>query len=78
MLALKKQNVLIDDVVFNYNTMVATEERKFGFGESSQFLVNSRESKLIDAELKRNAVGNKFFSAKAQLFHSIGGNPKNL
>lgn len=74
----KKQNNLIDDVVFNYNTMVAAEERKFGFGESSLFLVNSRESKLIDAELKRNAVRNKFFSAKAKLFKSIGVNPVNL
>ncbi|MGJ8737505.1 TolC family protein [Zobellia laminariae] len=74
----EKQNVLIDDVVFNYNTMVVAEERKFGFGESSLFLVNSRESKLIDAELKRNAVQNKFFSAKAKLFNSIGVNPKGL
>ncbi|WP_047245469.1 TolC family protein [Maribacter thermophilus] len=74
----KKQNNLIDDVVFNYNTMVAAEERKFGFGESSLFLVNSRESKLIDAELKRNAVRNKFFSTKAKLFNSIGVNPVNL
>ncbi len=74
----EKQNVLIDDVVFNYSTLVAAEERKFGFGESSLFLVNSRESKLIDAELKRNAVQNKFFSAKAKLFNSIGVNPKNL
>nr|WP_276169166.1 TolC family protein [Zobellia alginiliquefaciens] len=74
----QKQNILIDDVVFNYSTMVSAEERKFGFGESSLFLVNSRESKLIDAELKRNAVQNKFYSAKAKLFNSIGINPKNL
>ncbi|WP_289062387.1 TolC family protein [uncultured Zobellia sp.] len=74
----EKQNVLMDDVVLNYNTLVAAEERKFGFGESSLFLVNSRESKLIDAELKRNAVQNKFFSAKAKLFNSIGVNPKDL
>ena len=74
----EKQNKLIDDVVSNYDTMVAAEERKFGFGESSLFLVNSRESKLIDAQLKRNAVRNKFFSAKAKLFNSIGVNPKSL
>lgn len=74
----QKQNILIDDVVFNYSTMVSAEERKFGFGESSLFLVNSRESKLIDAELKRNSVQNKFYTAKAKLFNSIGINPKNL
>lgn len=71
-----KQNVLIDDVVLNYSTMVNAEERKFSFGESSLFLVNSRESKLIDAELKRNAVQNKFYTAKAKLFNSIGINPE--
>lgn len=72
------QNVLINDIVFNYNTMLSAEERKFSFGESSLFLINSRESKLIDAVLKQNLVQNKFFKAKAKLFNSLAVNPKNL
>lgn len=72
------QNVLIDDIVFNYNTMLSAEERKFSFGESSLFLINSRESKLIDAVLKQNLVQNKFFKAKAKLFNSLAVNPENL
>lgn len=72
------QNVLIDDIVANYNTMLNAEERKFSFGESSLFLINSRESKLIDAELKQIEVENKFYATKAKLFNSLAVNPQNL
>lgn len=72
------QNVLIFDIVTNYQTMLSAEERKFSFGESSLFLINSRESKLIDAVLKQNLVENKFYTAKAKLFNSLAVNPENL
>ncbi|WP_394974689.1 TolC family protein [uncultured Croceitalea sp.] len=72
------QNELIDDIVMDYNTLLSAEERKFSFGESSLFLINSRESKLIDAELKQNEVQNKFFKTKANLFKSLAVNPENL
>ena len=67
----KTQNILIFDIVTNYQTMLSAEERKFSFGESSLFLINSRESKLIDAVLKRNLVQNKYYAAKAKLFKSL-------
>ncbi|WP_425234761.1 TolC family protein [Ulvibacterium sp.] len=72
------QNVLIDDIVNDYETLLTAEERKFSFGESSLFLINSRESSLIDAELKQNEVQNKYFTAKAKLFNSLAVNPENL
>ncbi|MDT0606631.1 TolC family protein [Croceitalea rosinachiae] len=72
------QNDLIFNIVRDYNTLLSAEERKFTFGESSLFLINSRESKLIDAELKQNEVQNKFFSTKAKLFKSLAINPENL
>lgn len=72
------QNILIDEIVSNYNTLLVAEERKFSFGESSLFLINSRESKLIDAELKQIAVQNKFYYTKAKLFNSLAVNPENL
>ena len=72
------QNVLIDDIVINYNALLMAEERKFSFGESSLFLINSREGKLIEAELKQNEVQNKFFTTKAKLFNSLAVNPENL
>lgn len=73
-----EQNRLIGNIVSSYNTLLVAEERKFNFGESSLFLINSRESKLIDAELKQNEVQNKFFSTKAKLFKSLAINPKDL
>ena len=72
------QNVMIDEIVANYNVLLTAEERKFSFGESSLFLINSRESKLIDAELKQIEVQNKFFTVKAKLFNSLAVNPENL
>ncbi len=72
------QNMLIDEIVANYSTLLAAEERKFSFGESSLFLINSRESRLIDAELKQIAVQNKFYNTKAKLFNSLAVNPENL
>lgn len=72
------QNILIDDIVANYNTLLSAEERKFSFGESSLFLINSRESKLIDSQLKQIEVQNKFYTAKAKLFNSLAVNPENL
>ncbi|MEH6619624.1 TolC family protein [Maribacter arcticus] len=74
----ENQNVLIDDIVSGYAALLAAEERKFSFGESSLFLINSRESKLIDAVLKQNQVENKYFTAKAKLFNSLAVNPQNL
>jgi len=72
------QNLLITEIVANYNTLLAAEERKFSFGESSLFLINSRESKLIDARLKQISVQNKYYTTKAKLFRSLSINPENL
>ncbi len=74
----ESQNLLINEIVQNYSTLLTAEERKFSFGESSLFLINSRESKLIDAELKRIEVRNKYYMAKANLFKSLSVNPQNL
>ncbi|WP_340066875.1 TolC family protein [Ascidiimonas aurantiaca] len=72
------QNQLIVDIVGNYERLLSAEERKFSFGESSLFLINSRERSLIDSKLKQNELQNKFFNAKAKLFNSLAVNPENL
>ncbi|HDZ13893.1 hypothetical protein LCGC14_0851470 [marine sediment metagenome] len=74
---LQSQNTLIVEIVTNYRTLLNAEERKFGFGESSLFLVNARETKLIDAQLKRNTLLNKYYLSKAKLFKSLAINPTN-
>ena len=72
------QNQLIADIVKDYGTLLVAEERKLSFGESSLFLINSRESKLIDAYLKQNEMQNKFSQTKARLFKSLAINPVSL
>jgi outer membrane protein TolC len=74
----EEQNQLVYEIVSNYDALLSGEERKFSFGESSLFLINSRERSLIDAKLKQNELQNKFFKAKAKLFQSLAINPENL
>ncbi|MFC5045520.1 TolC family protein [Aquimarina hainanensis] len=68
------QNELIDKVVDDYTILLKAEERKFSLGESSLFLINSREKSLISAKLKANKMENKYFTTKATLFNSMAGN----
>ena len=62
------QSNYITNIVKDYNTLLKAEERKFFLGESSLFLVNSRESKLIETKLKAIEIENDYFNSKANLF----------
>ena len=73
---LEEQQELADELVVNYNTMLSAEERKYEVGESSIFLINSRELKLIDSQLKAIAIKNKLYKTKAQLFKTLATAPK--
>jgi len=57
--------------VSNYGELLSAEERKFSFGESSVFLINSRENKLIDAQLKQISAVGKLLKAKSKLFNVL-------
>jgi len=70
--SLETQNNLIETIIDDYETLVAAEERKFFLGESSLFLINSREQKLIDAQLKENTLIIKELKAQATLFNAAG------
>ena len=63
---------LINTIAANYETLLSAEERKFNLGESSLFLINSREKSLIDAKIKVNKISNKYFITKAKLFNALG------
>ena len=69
------QNDITLQMVTDSEQMLNAEERKFQLGESSLFLVNSRESKLIENQLKAISIQNKFFNTKAKLFNSLAVNP---
>jgi len=70
--SLTTQNELINSIINDYKTLVRAEERKFFLGESSLFLINSREQKLIDAQVKGNTLSIKEFTAKAKLYNALG------
>jgi hypothetical protein len=54
--------------------MLQSEERLFSFGESSMFLINSRENNLVSAQLSQIAIENRFYNSNAELF-KIMANP---
>ncbi|MFO7744039.1 MAG: TolC family protein [Psychroflexus sp.] len=58
-------------IVKDYSSLLKAEERKFSFGESSVFLVNARESKLIESRLKEIKVFEKLLKSKASLFNIL-------
>lgn len=65
------QSDFTEVIVSDYTIMLSAEERKFFLGESSLFLVNSRESKLIEAKLKAIEIENDFLKTKANLFNVL-------
>jgi outer membrane protein TolC len=70
--SLETQNNLIKNIVQDYRTLLKAEERKFTLGESSLFLINSREQKLIDVQLKENELIVKQLNATASLYNTLG------
>ncbi len=63
----KKQYQILLNLVIDYKQLVKSEERKFNLGEGSLFLVNYREAKLIESQLKRIDTEFKLFNSKASL-----------
>ena len=70
--SLVTQQSLITSIVSDHQRLVRAEERKFELGESSLFLINSREQKLIEASLKENSLQIKGLKATAGLYNVLG------
>ena len=45
--------MFFSDLVKDNNTMLTSEERLFSFGESSIFLINTRENNLVVSQLSK-------------------------
>lgn len=74
----ERQQGFIDGIVTSSALMLTAEERKFQLGDSSLFLVNTREAKLIESNLKQLEIRLKWLNAKAKLFNSLAVMPENL
>lgn len=72
--SLKKQRVYVERLVADYATMLKSEERLFSYGESSLFLINTRENNVITSRLQQIALENRFYISNAELF-KILANP---
>lgn len=69
-----KQKELIKGLVNDNGIMLNSEERLFSFGESSMFLINSRENNFVTAQLSLIAMENRYYVANSELF-KIMANP---
>jgi outer membrane protein TolC len=72
--SLENQMKLSADLVNDYTIMLSSEERLFSFGESSIFLLNTRENNLVSAQLTNIVLENRFYNSNALLF-KILANP---
>lgn len=68
------QYKLAESMVVNYKTLVNAEERKFSLGESSLFVVNSRELKFMETALKAISLSYDYLETKAKLFNTLVSN----
>lgn len=71
-LALEEQIALQERMVTNARVLQEGEVVKFQSGESSLFLINSREQKLLEAQIKLYNLRSKYAKTKAQLYWSAG------
>lgn len=70
--SLQRQLSLIGGLVKDNQTMLNSEDRLFGFGESSMFLINTRENNLVASQLSQLAIENRYFESNAALFRALG------
>jgi outer membrane protein TolC len=66
--SLIKQRKLISALVKDYNAMLTSEERLFTFGESSLFLINTRENNLLGSQLSELIMENRYFVSNVEMF----------
>ena len=70
--SLKNQSLLFQQNVVNQKALLQAEQTKFEMGESSLFLVNSRENKLLETEQKLVELKTKFFKSLISLQWAAG------
>jgi outer membrane protein TolC len=63
LLATQTQVILFQGNVENQQKLLKAEETKFSIGESSMFLVNTRETKLLESQQKLAELKAKFFKS---------------
>ncbi|MBL4678798.1 MAG: TolC family protein [Mucilaginibacter sp.] len=70
--AYKSQLGLQVQSINNQELLLTGELQKFDLGESTLFLINSRESKLIDMKIKRESMISGYQKTLAELYYKAG------
>jgi outer membrane protein TolC len=70
--ALQKQLQIADEAFKNYNSLLRNETLRFNNGESSLFLVNTRENKVLEIQQKIIELQLKLLKAKYSLDWAAG------
>lgn len=71
-ISLKKQLNYTNSLVSDYDSMLKGEDRLFEIGESSLFVINSRENSLVSAQINNIAMENRLYTAIIGLYQSYG------
>ena len=69
---ISEQIVIQQRTVSDYNGLLNGERSLFENGESSLFMVNSREMSYIQSQLKLNELISKRFQAEIKVNHALG------
>ena len=69
--SLEKQININTTLIKNFNTMLSGEEQLFTLGESSLFLINTRENSLVTSQINGLKLENEFYNAIVNLYKTI-------
>jgi outer membrane protein TolC len=69
---LAAQITLFQNITTNYRSLLDAEIERFSFGESSVFLINTREQRWLDAQIKYLKLLSEYRKAEAGLQWSAG------
>lgn len=69
---LQKQVMIYEEVYSNYKRLFDAEQLKFSLGETTLFLLNTRETKLLEAKQKLLELKTKFYQSFSKLNWASG------
>jgi len=70
--AYEQQLLIQAQTIKNQRILLAAELQKFELGESTIFLINARETKLIDLRIKQESLRASYEKSRAELYYYAG------
>jgi outer membrane protein TolC len=69
--SLEKQQEYNDKLVKDFSKLLNAEDRLFEMGESSLFIINSRENSLVSSQLNEIALENRYLNAIISIYKTL-------